>query len=199
MKIRHLQHSCLLVEAAGTRLLIDPGSYAAAQDVTALRDLDGVVITHQHADHVAPSLLAEVLEANPGIPVVAEPQTAEALAAGEALPGGTFGGSFAEGQLVPLPAGATEQVGGLAVSAVGGRHAIIHPDIPRVGNSGLVISGEGEPRLGVTGDSLEALEEFRGIDVLAFAVVAPCRRCARRSTSCARSPRASRCRCTMRS
>lgn len=173
MKIRHLQHSCLLVEAAGTRLLIDPGSLAAAEEVRALRSLDGVVITHQHADHVAPALLAEVLEAHPGIPVVAEPQTCAALAAGEALPGGAVEVSFAEGQLVPLPAGGTAHVGGLDVAGIGGWHAVIHPDIPRVGNSGLVISGEGEPRLGVTGDSLEVIEEFRGIDVLAFAVVAP--------------------------
>lgn len=173
MKIRHLQHSCLLVEAAGTSLLIDPGTYAAHDDVTALRGLDGVVITHQHADHVAPALLAEVLDAHPGIPVLAEPQTYETLAAGHDLPGGTFEGTFATGQLRPLAAGDQAQVGGLTVSGVGGWHAVIHPDIPRVGNSGLVISGPGEPRLGVTGDSLELIEEFRGIDALAFAVVAP--------------------------
>ena len=64
-------------------------------------------------------------------------------------------------------------VDGLTVRGVGGRHAVIHPDIPRVGNCGYVVSAEGEPRLGITGDSLEVIEEFRGIDALAFAVVAP--------------------------
>ena len=28
MKIRHLVHSCLLVEVAGRRLLVDPGSFS---------------------------------------------------------------------------------------------------------------------------------------------------------------------------
>ena len=42
-----------------------------------------------------------------------------------------------------------------------------------MGNSGLVISAGAEPRLGVTGDSLEPVAQFHGIDVLAFAVVAP--------------------------
>src|SRR5699024_8851387 len=58
-------------------------------------------------------------------------------------------------------------------AAVGGHHAIIHPDIPRVGNIGLVLSAGDGPRLGVTGASLEPLQAFHGIDALAFAVVAP--------------------------
>ncbi|MGO1504920.1 MAG: MBL fold metallo-hydrolase, partial [Brachybacterium sp.] len=53
------------------------------------------------------------------------------------------------------------------------QHAIIHPDIPRVGNAGLVITAGEGPKLGVTGDSLEPVPQFHGIDVLAFAVVAP--------------------------
>src|SRR5690625_5844656 len=59
------------------------------------------------------------------------------------------------------------------MAAVGGHHANSHPDIPRVGNIGLVLSAGDGPRLGVTGDSLEPLQEFHGIDALAFAVVAP--------------------------
>src|SRR5699024_12266836 len=45
--------------------------------------------------------------------------------------------------------------------------------IARGGNTGLVRSAGDGPRLGITGDSLEPVPEFRGIDVLAFAVVAP--------------------------
>ncbi|WP_152351816.1 MBL fold metallo-hydrolase [Brachybacterium subflavum] len=173
MKIRHLGHSCLAVEAAGRRLLVDPGSFSDPDTVLAAGPYDAVAITHQHADHVAPALLARVLEASPEVRVLAEPQTAAGLRGERELPGGAFEGELGADQLVELPAGAAERVGEIEVGAVGGEHAIIHPDIPRVGNSGLVISAPGEPRLGVTGDSLEVVPEFSGIDVLAFAVVAP--------------------------
>ncbi|MCG7308728.1 MBL fold metallo-hydrolase [Brachybacterium sp. ACRRE] len=173
MKIRHLGHSCLAVETGGLRLLVDPGSFSDPDAVLAAGPYDAVAITHQHADHVAPALLARVLEASPEARVLAEPQTAAGLRGERELPGGAFEGALGADQLVELPAGAVETVGEVEVGAVGGEHAIIHPDIPRVGNSGLVISAPGEPRLGVTGDSLEVVPEFAGIDVLAFAVVAP--------------------------
>jgi L-ascorbate metabolism protein UlaG (beta-lactamase superfamily) len=173
MKIRHLGHSCLAVEAGGTRLLVDPGSFSDAASVLAAGPYDAVALTHQHADHVAPALLARVLEESPGVPVLAEPGTAAGLRGERELPGGAFEGSLDPDQLVELPAGTARTIGAIEVAAVGGEHAVIHPDIPRVGNSGLVVTADGEPRLGITGDSLQEVPEFQGIDVLAFAVVAP--------------------------
>lgn len=182
MKIRHLVHSCLLVETAGRRLLVDPGGFSAEAvrglGVDALASLDAVVITHQHPDHVDPVLLAEVLAAAPDAEVIAEPETAQMLAA--AADGEEHDCPVVErDRVIPLAAGEAHRfapVGAhpsLRLAAVGGRHAIIHPDIPRVGNCGIVLgAGEG-PRLGITGDSLEPVVEFHGIDVLAFAVTAP--------------------------
>lgn len=184
MKIRHLTHSCLLVEVAGRRLLIDPGGFSLdavrGLDPEVLAGIDAVAITHQHPDHVHRGLLAEVLEASGEAIVVAEPETAAALAepSGEDAPTGAAP-AVPRGRILELHAGAAhefEAVEGqapLRIAAVGGRHAIIHPDIPRVGNTGLVISAGEGPRLGVTGDSHEPIEEFHGIDALAFAVVAP--------------------------
>ena len=63
MKIRHLTHSCLLVEVAGRRLLIDPGGFSLdavrALDSEVLAGIDAVAITHQHPDHVHRGLLAD--------------------------------------------------------------------------------------------------------------------------------------------
>ena len=178
MQIRHLVHSCLLVRAAGRSLLIDPGSFSVEAvrglGPETLAGIDAVLLTHQHPDHVDRGLLAEVLEHAAGAEVIAEPQTATMLAeATETAP------AVPAEQLLPFGGGdahelpALEGEPPLRLEAVGGHHAIIHPDIPRVGNSGLVISAGEGPRLGVTGDSLEPVTEFHGIDVLAFAVVAP--------------------------
>lgn len=184
MKIRHLVHSCLLVEMAGRRLLVDPGSFSTeavrALGADVLAGIDAVLITHQHPDHVAPELLGEVLAAAPEAVVIAEPETAGMLlGAGGDSSADDDGPAVSPDRLLELAAGsshefpAAEGHAPLRVTAVGGRHAIIHPDIPRVGNTGLVISAGDGPRLGITGDSLEPVQEFHGIDALAFAVVAP--------------------------
>lgn len=178
MKIRHLVHSCLLVEVAGRRLLIDPGAFSAeavrALGEELLAGIDAVLVTHQHPDHLERGLLAEVLALAADAPVLAEPETAAQLAEpadGHAAVPAQRLHTFAAGQSHGMPA--LDGHAAVRIDAVGGQHAVIHPDIPRVGNSGLVISAGAEPRLGVTGDSLEPVAQFHGIDVLAFAVVAP--------------------------
>src|SRR5699024_12430649 len=76
--------SCLLVELAGRRLLVDPGGFSAEAvrglDAELLAGLDAVLITHQHPDHVDRALLQEVLERAQGAEAIAEPETAELLA-----------------------------------------------------------------------------------------------------------------------
>lgn len=178
MKIRHLVHSSLLVEIAGRRILVDPGAFSGdavrALDAEVLAGIDAVAITHQHPDHLDRGLLDHVLDASPQAVVIAEPETAAQLAES-----GEDGAAVGTGRLLPLSAGeahefpAVEGHEALRIAAVGGQHAVIHPDIPRVGNTGLVLSAGDGPRLGITGDSLEPVQEFHGIDVLAFAVVAP--------------------------
>lgn len=189
MKIRHLVHSCLLVETAGRRVLVDPGGFSGqavrALPADVLAGIDIIAVTHQHPDHLDPVLLADLLAVSPHAVVIAEPETATQL--GEPSPEQRAAGegdaeadpAVGRDRLLPLTAGAAHEfdpVGGnapLRIAAVGGRHAIIHPDIPRVGNIGLVLSAGEGPRLGITGDSLEPVQEFHGIDALAFAVVAP--------------------------
>ena len=57
------------------------------------------------------------------------------------------------------------------VRAVGGLHAVIHRDIPRIGNVGLVVSAEGEPTFFHPGDSLATTPS--GVDVLAVPAYGP--------------------------
>jgi L-ascorbate metabolism protein UlaG (beta-lactamase superfamily) len=156
MRITHLGHACLLVETADRRLLIDPGSWSDA--AFEQRDLDAVLVTHQHADHLDVERLPDLLRANPGARVVTDPDTAAQL-----------GDRGVEVQ--PLRGGDEVSLGGVTVTGVGDLHAVIHDDIPRIHNTGLRVSADGEPTLLHPGDALDA--DTSGVDVLAFPLSAP--------------------------
>ena len=156
MHVTNLGHSCLLVEAAGTRVLIDPGTLSHGFEQ--LVDLDAVVVTHQHVDHLDAERLPLVLETNDRASVLAEPEVATEL---------TRVGIDA----LALYPGTVRAVGGLELAAVGGQHAVIHADIPRVGNVGVVFRADGEPSLFHPGDALDAVPD--GVDVLALPASAP--------------------------
>lgn len=154
MRITHLGHACTLVEAAGTRILIDPGAFSDLWHGTG--SLDGVLITHQHADHVDPDNALALLEANPQATV----HTADDVHDAVELPAAE-----------PVAPGATFRIGGVEVEAVGGNHAVIHQDIPRIHNIGYVLRAEGEPAFFHPGDALDAAPS--GIDVLALPIMGP--------------------------
>ncbi len=154
MKITHLGHSCLLIEVAGARLLVDPGSFSSGFEE--LTGLDAVLLTHAHPDHVDAEKLPQLLEANDGAALIAEPELSAQL------------GEMGARALRP---GETFEAGGAAVEAVGGEHALIHPDVPRIGNVGLLVRAPGEPTLLHPGDSYATTPS--GVDVLALPVNAP--------------------------
>lgn len=74
MRITHLGHACLLIETGETQLLIDPGTYSAGFE--ALTGLAGILVTHQHADHIDMDRLPDLLSANPRAELLFEPETA---------------------------------------------------------------------------------------------------------------------------
>lgn len=161
MRVTRLGHAAILVETDGARVLVDPGSFSDAwHDLT---DLTAVLATHQHPDHIDPAHLVGVVRNNPEARVVVEesvvPRLAdEAVEASPAHPGNTF------------------TFGSIRVEVAGGRHAIIHDEIPRVGNVGFVFSEGSGPRLYHPGDSYEyPLEQ---VDVLALPLTAPWARAA---------------------
>lgn len=154
MQLTHFGHSCLLAEFDNTRLLFDPGTFAHGFE--GLTGLSAIVITHQHPDHVDTTRLPQLLEGNPNAALYADPQTAEQL------------GSPCQAVRV----GDTLPVGEVTIRAVGGRHAVIHPEIPVVDNiSYLVGDGEHPVRLMHPGDALFVPDE--PVDVLATPAAAP--------------------------
>src|SRR5450631_1699916 len=156
MRITHLGHSCLLVEARGQRILVDSGVFSPGIDD--LTGLDVILVTHQHADHVDLQRLPDLVEINPQARLYAEPQAAAAM---------EKAGIGAEYTV----AGKVLTFGPVEVTAVGEMHALINEALPRVGNLGLVIRAQGEPSLFHPGDAYDA--EPGQIDILALPLNAP--------------------------
>jgi L-ascorbate metabolism protein UlaG (beta-lactamase superfamily) len=154
MRITHLGHSAVLVEVSDRRLLLDPGNFSDAWH--SLTDLDAVIVTHQHPDHLDPEHVPALLAANPQALVYVEPQVVGKVPLAGAR---------------PLGADSSVELGGVTISAVGGLHAVIHRDIPRIGNVGIVISASGGPTLFHPGDSLAEVPQ--GVDLVAIPAYGP--------------------------
>ncbi|MGA4670306.1 MBL fold metallo-hydrolase [Propionibacteriaceae bacterium Y1923] len=155
MQITHLGHACVLVEAAGRRILVDPGNFSDAWH--GLTGLDAVLATHQHPDHFDPDHGPRLVAANPDAVVALEASLA-------AQQPDLAARALVEGEELDLG-------GGVQVRAVGGEHAVIHTDIPRIGNVGLVIEVAGGQTFFHPGDALDTVPS--GVDVLAVPAHGP--------------------------
>ncbi len=152
MRLTKFGHSCLLVEEGGARVLLDPGSFSEGFET--LEGLTAVCLTHQHIDHVDPERVRPLLDRNPGVRVVSDEGSAEAL-----------GGAGADVEVVHD--GDELALGGLALRVVGRDHAAVHPEVPVVPNVGYLVGG----RLFHPGDALTMPGE--PVEVLAVPAGAP--------------------------
>ncbi len=156
MDLHHLGHSTLLVDTGRVRVLVDPGNLT--DDWHGTTDLDVIVVTHRHPDHIDLEHVGALLSDNPGVRVLADGGTVDKLGVHDVA-------------ATVLRPGARHTFGDLDLQAVGGDHAVIHPGIPRITNVGVVLAEDGGPRLFHPGDSHDAVPG--GIDVLALPLAAP--------------------------
>lgn len=110
--IQRLAHSCLLVSTDDGTTLLDPGFFSFDQppvDLDGLGDVQRVLITHEHADHVKPAFVQWLVDRGDDVTVhgnqaVVDLLAAEGIAADVTTPPGT---SVEDVEHETLPNGAT--------------------------------------------------------------------------------------------
>lgn len=155
MQITRFGHAALLVEAAGIRILVDPGGFSP-DETFALTGLDAIILTHQHPDHIDQDRAPALLAANPDAILLSDPESAAILPFGDWTPNAD---------------GLETTVGAVTVRGVGAQHAVILPQIPRIANVGVLLTAPGEPALFHPGDTYEYAPA--DVDVLALPLSAP--------------------------
>jgi L-ascorbate metabolism protein UlaG (beta-lactamase superfamily) len=138
LQLTWLGQSGLRIERNGFRLVIDAGALSAPD---AVQGADALLITHEHLDHYDTGKIAAAVAARPGLPIWTNKSVAALLEQSGA-------GSGARVHVVGD--GDAFELGGIPVHVHGEWHAVIHPDIPVVGNIGFMIDG----RLFHPGDAL---------------------------------------------
>ena len=68
MKVTKYGHCCLLIEKNDTRILTDPGSFTTEQNN--VKNIDVVLITHEHQDHFHIGSLKNILKNNPHVKII---------------------------------------------------------------------------------------------------------------------------------
>ena len=151
MRITKFGHCCLLVETKGVSLLTDPGNYNETPMVT---DIDTILISHEHADHLHVESLGIILAKNPAARVISHASVGKIL--NEA---GIEWEEIADGE--------EKEIKGVKVQSFGTEHACIHHDLPPVRNTGFFIDG----RLFYPGDSFHNPGKL--VEILALPVAGP--------------------------
>jgi L-ascorbate metabolism protein UlaG (beta-lactamase superfamily) len=149
VRLTKFGHACVRIEYDGAAVVIDPGMFTEPE---ALDGATAVLVTHEHADHWTPDMLART-----DAPV----HTIAAVAAQLPI-------EVRERVSVVTP-GASIDVG-LPVTVVGEKHAVIHPELPHFDNSGYLLT-VGDTRVFHPGDALTVPDEQ--VDVLLLPVSAP--------------------------
>lgn len=152
MRIIKHGHACVRFESNSHAVVIDPGMFTAPE---AVDGATAILITHEHPDHWTPDLLAASDAPIFTIAAVAEQIRANAPAAAE--------------RVTVVAPGDRWDVG-VPVTAVGEKHAIIHPELPRFDNSGYLLEIEGTS-IFHPGDALTTLPAAP--DILLLPVSAP--------------------------
>lgn len=152
MKFTKFGHSCVLIQEGNVRTLLDPGSYSTGQND--VHDIDIVVITHEHQDHLDMDSLRAVLRNNPKVKVITN----------------TAVGALLKKEGIPFSVvedGRQLEEKGMSIEGVGEKHALIHSSIALAQNTGYFLAG----KFFYPGDALTL--PSKSVEILGLPAAAP--------------------------
>ncbi len=153
MRIKKLGHCCLVINERGLKIMTDPGSYTVEEQVQE-KNIDIILITHEHGDHIHTDSLKIVLSNNPEAKVVTN------TAVGKLLSNVGIKYEILEGTSV-------KDFSGLKLEAHDCKHEEIFQELGQVQNTGYFIGS----RLFYPGDSL--CNPGKIVEILALPVAGP--------------------------
>ena len=152
MKITKCGHFCLLIEENEVRILTDPGTYSTQQ--SEVKNIDFVLITHEHADHFHIDSLKAFLKNNPQAKIITNKSVGALLE--------KDGIAFSV-----VEYGQNSDANGVLIEGFGEVHALMHASIPSIQNTGYFIAN----KLFYPGDSFT--NPGKQVKVLALPVAGP--------------------------
>ncbi len=153
MKIKKLGHCCLVITTDNKRIMTDPGSYTIS-DQEIEENIDIIVITHEHPDHLHIESLKKILDKNTNAIVVTNSGVGKLLDK-EGIP------------YEKLEDGNIGEYAGVSFAAHGDRHEEIYEDYGQVQNTGYFIGED----LFYPGDAFT--NPGKAVDILALPVAGP--------------------------
>lgn len=123
MELTKLGHACVRLDDGGRRLVIDPGGFT---EPGAIDGASAVLITHEHFDHFSEAALRTAAAADPALQIWTNSSVAAQL-------------DGLGNRVHTVGEGSTFTAAGFDIKVYGAWHAVIHPDIPRIGNIGFLV------------------------------------------------------------
>lgn len=142
----------MLIEENGVRILTDPGTYSTQQ--SEVKNIDFVLITHEHTDHFHIDSLKALLANNPQAKVITNKSV----------------GALLKKEGIAFSAVENDQnsdANGVLIEGFGESHVLMHTSIPPIQNTGYFIANQ----LFYPGDAFT--NPGKQVEVLALPVAGP--------------------------